>query len=325
MVQSAQLFMETFLAQAGSGNRRSGKLVLAQACEIACDASDANPGPWGAWGGGIGGTGTLAGNANSGALTYSMAGFAAGLDRELADGFRAGFTVGYTGGSQWVGGFNGQGQSNTVLAGLYGTYVQGPAYLDGLAGYAYSANQLWRSIVILGLTARTAQGATGANQVYGQLEGGWRFDLGGEADAFVTPFARLQAYSAMQNAFSEGGAQSLNLNVAAQTTNSLRSVLGAQLGGAMDLGWRDKLNAQIRLGWSHEYASTDRPVTASFAGAPTIPFTTFGASPQRDGVVIGLSAQTAVADTASLYLRYEGDISGQDSTHALTAGVRLTW
>jgi uncharacterized protein with beta-barrel porin domain len=66
-------------------------------------------------------------------------------------------------------------------------------------------------------------------------------------------------------------------------------------------------------------------VSASFAGAPTVPFTVFGAAPRRDGVVVGFSASTAIAEAASVYLRYEGDIAGQDSSHALTAGVRMTW
>ena len=163
--------------------------------------------------------------------------------------------------------------------------------VDGIAGYAYSANQLARSILIPGLAARVATGQTGANQFYGQLEGGYRVDIGGLAEAFVTPFARLQAYTGTQNGFTENGAQSLNLTVAGQTTNSLRTVIGAQLGGAMALGWREKLNAQFRLGWSHEFADTSRPVSASFVGAPSAPFATFGASPQRDGAVIGLAAQ----------------------------------
>ena len=51
----------------------------------------------------------------------------------------------------------------------------------------------------------------------------------------------MQAYTARQNAFTETGAQSLNLTVAQQQTNSLRSVIGAQIGGSMDLGWREKL------------------------------------------------------------------------------------
>ena len=189
---------------------------------------------------------------------------------------------------------------------------------------------MWRTIAIPGLPSRTAQGRTGANQFYGQLESGYRFDIGGTAEAFVTPFARLQAYTATQNAFSEAGAGALNLGVAARTTNSLRSVIGAQLGGSIDMGLREKLALQFRLGWSHEYADheyadTVRPVSATFAGAPTAPFTTFGATPQRDGVVLGLAGNTAIAEATSVYLRYEGDISGQDSSHALTAGVRMTW
>ena len=56
------------------------------------------------------------------------------LDRKLADNFQAGMTVGSTGGSQWVSGFTGQGFSNTVQAGQYGGYAQGPVYLDGVAG-----------------------------------------------------------------------------------------------------------------------------------------------------------------------------------------------
>jgi outer membrane autotransporter protein len=113
--------------------------------------------------------------------------------------------------------------------------------------------------------------------------------------------------------------------VAQQTTNSLRTVIGAQLGGAMELGWRDKLAMQFRLGWSHEYADTGRPVTATLAGAPAMAFTTYGVTAQRDSALLGLSANTAIAEATSVYLRYEGNISGQDSTHALTAGLRMTW
>jgi outer membrane autotransporter protein len=136
---------------------------------------------------------------------------------------------------------------------------------------------------------------------------------------------RLQGYTGTQNGFTETGAQSLNLTVAQQTTNSLRSVLGATLGGAVDLGWRDKLALQLRLGWSHEYASTARPVTATLAGAAAMPFTTLGVSPTRDGAVLGFGANTAIADATSVYLRYEGNVAGQDSAHALTAGLRMTW
>jgi outer membrane autotransporter protein/filamentous hemagglutinin family protein len=322
MVQTAQLFMSNFSQQAGSGSGNP-RVSLAQTCDVACDAAE--PALWGAWGGALGGLGVIGAGQGTGAVTYNLGGFAAGLDRVLQPNFRAGVTVGYAGGTQWVSGFNGQSMSNAVFAALYGNYNLGKIYVDGLAGYGYSANQMWRNINIPGLNARTAQGITGANEVYGLIEGGYRVDLGGAPDAYVTPFMQWQGFTATQNAFSESGAQSLDLSVASQTTSSVRSILGAQLGGTMDMGWKDKLSAQLRLGWSHEYADTARPVTASFAGAPAIPFTTFGVSPQRDGVVLGLVANTAIAEATSVYLRYEGDISGQDNSHALTVGVRMTW
>src|SRR5690242_8743826 len=74
----------------------------------------------------------------------------------------------------------------------------------------------------------------------------------------------------------------------------------------------DRQRRQVLIGFG-------RPVTATLAGAPAMPFTTWGISPQRDGIVIGLGANTAIADATSVYLRYEGNISGQDSAHAITA------
>jgi len=323
MVQGMQLFMNNFANQAGGSSPASNRVALAEACDVACDAI--TPPKWGAWGGALGGLGTVGANQPVGAVTYNAGGFAAGLDRSITDSFRLGVTAGYSTGTQWVGGFDGLGRSNTFQVGLYGGFARDKVYADGLIGYAYTWNQMWRTIAIPGLQPRTAYGQTGANQWYGQFETGYRFDLGTNANAFVTPFARLQAYTGTQAGFTETGAQSLNLTVAQQTTNSLRSVIGAQLSGSMDLGWPEKLALQIRLGWSHEYADVARPVTATLAGAPAMPFTTWGVSPQRDGVVLGLSANTAIAEATSIYVRYEGDISGQDGAHAITAGLRMTW
>ncbi|HEV7544898.1 MAG TPA: autotransporter domain-containing protein, partial [Reyranella sp.] len=292
MVQGAQLFMNNFANQTGGGGSPvSNRVALAEACDVACDTTQ--PPQWGAWGGGLGGLGTIGANQPLGTVTYNVGGFAAGLDRLITPTTRLGVTAGYTTGTQWVGGFDGVGRTDTFQTGLYGGYSQDKVYADAIVGYAYGYNQMWRNIPIPGLGQRTAQGRTGANQFFGQAETGYRVDLGGTAEAFVTPFARLQAYTGTQNGFTETGAQSLNLTVAQQTTNSLRSVLGAQLGGAMDLGWREKLAMQFRLGWSHEYADTGRPVTATLAGAPALAFTTYGVAPQRDGALVGFSANTS--------------------------------
>ena len=261
---------------------------------------------------------------NAFGTTYNLAGFAGGLDYRFNANVLAGVTVGYSNATLYTQNLPGQGNSSTVQMGLYGKFVEGPVYVDGLAGYAHADNRMTRQIIFPGLY-RTAYGQAAANQFFGQLETGYRVELGGLAEAFLTPFARLQGVTNTQNGFSESGASSLDLNIAQQTTNSLRTVFGAQLGGGIDAGWRDKLNLVFRLGWSHEFADTSRPVSASFVGAPALGFTTLGAAAPRDGAVIGFTANTAVASATSIYFRYDGDIDGGTTSHVLSAGLRMTW
>ncbi|MBV8393871.1 MAG: autotransporter domain-containing protein [Alphaproteobacteria bacterium] len=337
--QSATAFMNNFAMLGGGGqaanqapnsNRNGanagGRVALAEACDASFDSCDiAEPPRWGVWGGGIGSFGTVAGDASAHGTTYSLGGFSGGLDYRFTPNVLAGVTAGYSSATLYTQGMDGRGSSDTVQLGLYSELTSGPAYFDLLAGYARGDNRMWRPIVIPGLQPRTAQGQTHVDQFFGQVEGGWRFELGGTVDAFLTPFARLQGSTSTQAAFSETGADSLDLNVAAQTANSLRSVFGTQLGGDLDAGWRDRIHAVFRVGWSHEYADTSRPVTASFAGAPALSFTTQGAAAPRDGAIVGLAATTAVADATSLFLRYDGDLDGGNTAHTLSAGVRFIW
>jgi outer membrane autotransporter protein len=303
----------------GGGSRQA----LAQACGVeACDGAS----PWNAWASALGGLGAVAGNGNSSTLTYNFGGGAAGIDYRLDSRLVVGFGAGYAAGNQWVDSFMGRGWSDTVSATVYGSFAHQDFYADALAGYAYSGNQMQRQIVIPGLRPRTANGSTGANQFFGQIESGYRVPVFAPAQASVTPFARLQGATVTQNGFSEwGSAQSLGLTVAPQTTNSLRSTLGATLAGAIDLADQRKLDLALRLGWLHEFADVNRPITAAFAGAPGNAFTVYGASPQRDSAAIGFSAGTLVADAVQLYLRYDGELSTGASNHALNVGVRFTW
>jgi hypothetical protein len=85
--------------------------------------------------------------------------------------------------------------------------------------------------------------------------------------ATLTPFGRLH--------------QPLNLNVAQQITNSLRTIVGADLAGAIGLGNERKLDLALRLGWMHEFTYTGRPIMAAFSGAPSAAFTFYAAAPQR--------------------------------------------
>jgi uncharacterized protein with beta-barrel porin domain len=313
------------LARGGFGGGQ--RVALAQACETglpdACDAG--TPSPWSLWASALGGTGSVAGNGNSATLTYNAGGFATGLDYRFDPRFLAGFGVGFSSGNQWASGFSGQGTTSSYQASLYASFVQGAFYLDGLAGYGYNDNQMTRQIVLPNLASRIAQGRAGANQFLGQVEAGYRIGIHEPAALSITPFARFQGITNSQYGFTESGAGALSLSVAAQTTGSARSVLGAEFAGAFGADGREKLAVQMRLGWAHEYADTARPVTAAFAGAPGASFTVFGAAPQRDTATLSLAAGTVVAQGVSLYARYDGEVGYGISSHALNGGFRVNW
>ena len=172
---------------------------------------------------------------------------------------------------------------------------------------------------------RTASGSTGANQAMGQVETGYRFGIYAPAGATVAPFARLQGSSVTQNGFTESGAQSLSLNVAQQTTNSLRTLFGIDLAGALPVSSERTVDLGLRLGWQHEFASTQRPITAALSGAAFAPFTVYGATPQPDAAVVSFRAATSVADSVQLYARYDGEIGSGTDNHAFNLGLRISW
>ena len=262
----------------------------------------------------------MLGDGNAATLTYILGGGAAGIDYRVTPNILLGIGAAYTSGTQWADGFMGKGWNNAVSVAAYGSFTQGGFYADLLAGYAYANNQLQRQIMVPNLQPRTANGSTGVNQFLGQAELGYQIPVYAPASATVTPFARFQVMSANQAAFSEWGANSLSLNVAQQTTNSVRSTLGMDLAGAIGA-----FDMALRLGWLHEYADVSRPITAAFAGAPGAAFTVYGATGQRDAAVIGFQAGTTVSDGAKIYVRYDGDIGTSASNHALSAGLRLAF
>ena len=102
-------------------------------------------------------------------------------------------------------------------------------------------------------------------------------------------------------------------------------MFGGQLGARLDVGQDEKLDVQFRLAWSHEFADVSRPASAAFACASAVPITVYGPSPKRDGILLGLGALTEIAAGTSLFLRYEGNITGQDTSQSLSAGLRLRW
>ncbi|MBV8193670.1 MAG: autotransporter domain-containing protein [Alphaproteobacteria bacterium] len=324
-VQANQLFMNTVGRQMsavhGINLGASGSVALAAACDVACDG-EAPPPRFSGWLSGIGATGTVTGDNNAAGLTYTLGGTAFGIDYRLDPRFVVGIAGAYAGGTQWVNGFAGNGYTDQLSAALYGSFAQGPVYVDGLAGYANANNRTQRIVSIPGLQTGIVNGQTNANTFLGQIESGYQFAIDRPPRTSITPFGRLQVSSVNQAGFTESGQSFFNLAVAPQTTTSVRTTFGADLAASFELGGKP-LDLGLRLGWMHEFANTARPITAGFAAAPGPQFTVFGAAPQADNAVIGFSAAAAISDRTSVFLSYDGEVGGGTANHQLRAGFRL--
>ena len=180
-----------------------------------------------------------------------------------------------------------------------------------------------RPINIAGLSPRIATGTGGATLWQAQAELGYRLPFDAAGPVGVTPFGRFEAAALSQNALTEAGALSLNLDVAAQQATSLRSVLGMEVNGRV--GSEQPLDLRLRLGWAHEYAPLERPVAASFAGAPGSWFTVYGAQPTRDSATVAFDAALALDARTAVGLHYDGAFASQAADHVLKASLRFIW
>lgn len=280
------------------------------------------PSRWSAWADGFGVFGGVAGDGNAHAVDYRTGGTAIGADYRLDPNLLVGAMAGFADTETSASGLPGVGTIRSYSLALYGSWTRDRLYADGMLGYAYNDIHLTRGINVAGLPAMQAKGETEGHQLMSAMEVGRNFSLGSGARA--TPLAGLHVNVLHQAAFTEAGAGALNLAVRDDTTASVRSLLGSRFDIDTTV---DGVPARFtaKLAWGHEFADTSQSVRASFAGAPAGSFALQSARANRDSAQIGLGAAARLDRDTSLHLRYEADLNGHNDSHAVIAGLRLTW
>ena len=275
----------------------------------------------GAWFAPFGALGALSGTTDTHDISYSLYGFAAGADWRLSSDWLLGGSLAYSH-SNFTAAFpSASGGNDAFTVAAYASFSPGPWYADGTLGYSYNSASLSRSIVIPGFL-RTAQGNPTAHQLLGSLEGGAAAaSIGGVT---LSPFGRVDVITTMQGAFSESGASAIGLNVAAQTTTGVRSILGLALSGTVRLSERQPLALTLRLGWAHDYADLSGAMTATFLGKPDAGFTVFGPTPDRDSALIGFALELPMK-SGRAFASYDGELARNSSVHAGTVGVKIAF
>jgi uncharacterized protein with beta-barrel porin domain len=126
-----------------------------------------------------------------------------------------------------------------------------------------------------------------------------------------------------QNSFVETGGDAVDLHVLSHTTDLALSILGAEICYMLPVGQVVPLRLNGRLGWAHDFASTDRTATAFLDGTPSAAsFTVLGAPAVRDAAVFGVGVAQSMPGF-DLFLRYEGTAGGGSYLQGGTAGLRF--
>ena len=254
-------------------------------------------------------------------LSLGLGGPVVGADARVMPDVLFGGALAYTHASYSTGGLATSGTTDTVSAALYGSFTPGAAYLDWAAGYAHGNADVTRDISFPGVV-RTATGKPQSNNFLLSVEAGYGFALGGASR--VTPFAGFESVLVRQNGFTESGAGAIDLLVDGQSSATASGLVGAEIAHRFRAG-PAAIDVMLRAGWRHDFADTERTVTATFAGLPGAPFTVAGAEAPRDAALLGAGISLAASPTSpvELFATYDGLLSGSFNAH--TASIGLSW
>lgn len=279
-------------------------------------------GRWGAWANGFGVSGGI-GEAGVSRLTYTTGGAAFGIDYRLDPDWILGIGFGHAHTDSSLDNLGSSSTTDSTSTALYSGYRFGPAYVSGSLGYGYAQSAFQRRIEISGLPTSRAEGDAVAHQILASVESGYGFSF--DQGVTLTPFLGLQSAVLGQDGFTERNAGVLNQTVGGTTNSTLRSIVGAQATKVFAIDDGFALSTQTRIGWARELLNDGRAVTAQFASAPGVGFTSTAAKPQRDSALVGLALGANIAGGFALYGRYDGVVNGVDATHAVTGGLRYSW
>jgi len=87
----------------------------------------------------------------------------------------------------------------------------------------------------------------------------------------------------------------------------------------------EKLSANARLFYAHEFGDNHYDVNASFLNLPTTGFKTRGAKFGRDSVIFGLGASYQLSEGTRLFLDYNINAMESQISQGLNAGISFQW
>ena len=308
-----------------AGGRVGGPMLASAPGDVEAQdpKSDDPNSPWGFFGSGVGSQGRLAeAHSDSGVqpgYAFNSAGVTAGGDYRLDEHLAIGAAFGYLHGhaSLYTPAL-GTVDDDSAHLGVYAATFGRRWHLNGYLGGATDAFTTQRGIIFADI-ARMATGHPHGTELNASFDGS--FDLPTRDYGTFSPFAGLNYDRLMMGAFTETGADSLDLSVSPQTAESLRSSLGLKDSMRFEDGGQAYI-PYVSAAWRHEFKTQSRPIDAQLASG-TGSFQTKTGAFARDGTLVGLGIAVELSRRFTLKADYTGDFRSHFLENAFEGTVRF--
>jgi len=278
---------------------------------------------WNVWASVYGGNSRVNGDSVAGTNTTisRIFGTVAGASYRFTPDTLAGFALGGAGSSFDVANGFGGGKSDVFNAAVYAKHTMGAAYLAGLLGYSWQDTSTDRTVTISGTDRLHA--SFKAQALAARLEGGWRYAT---PMIGITPYAALQTTTFYLPAYGEtatSGSGTFALSYASKTVTATRSELGARFDKAM-LVQGGVFTLKAKTAWAHDW-NTDRSAIATFQTLPGATFTTNGAQPSANALLLSLGGEMGWHNGWTLAANFDGEFSRTTAGYAGKGSARYAW
>ena len=277
---------------------------------------------WTGWVQGFGLGGNARSDGNAPGVNYNMGGTIAGLERWVDDCHLLGFYAGYTG----INVPTAVSQISSVNGGQVGGYFMaddGFSYYSVIGGFQFDRFSTHRGIDFTGDDEVASSDYTGWQTVW-YAERGFSFR---GCNQLMQPFVGLQYDYLRQDNFTENGAGAIDLQGNNQSTNSLRSILGARAQMAIYNRCGHRFLPELHAMWIHEYIDSNTLLNAHFVPIPTGSpgFTVQGLDFGRDWALAGTQFTWEMSDGCSMFVSYDCQANTQQVAHIGSGGIGYSW
>ncbi|HOX17310.1 MAG TPA: autotransporter domain-containing protein [Spirochaetales bacterium] len=253
---------------------------------------------------------------DEGGFNFSVSGTVAGWDATFGHCLSAGIGAGYSGIETVLD--SGTSRTDGMTGSAYAAWVPGTLRFDGALAWTRQLHVLSREIEF-GTIDRVASSDHSGDAINAAFGAGLTLGAGAFS---LSPSLRARYVYVSEEAFTETGADSVSLAVAARSDHSLCSDLGLALAFELGSGPRG-ISADLSALWRHDFLSGSAPIEASFADAPDEPFLTQPPVQAADGFLVGAGLLIKTGTGFSVSLRYDCEIRDGFYANGLSGSVRL--